>query len=96
MENGTPPEQGIMDAAKAAARKCLDVLKARTNTPITPTPDPELPNPELPLLNGDGAFEYDFVMQDGSPDYGYGMGMGIGGEVGNEWMFSGWDMNTEW
>jgi len=88
MANGTCPEQGILNASTIAARRGLELLKKRTNSPETP----EYAKDDLLLESGmvglEQDYSYDMVMGDGSPNLNF--------DVPDSWMFTGWDTNTEW
>lgn len=81
-QNGADIEEGITNAMKASGRYCLDVLKVRMNCPESPP----VPIVEVEEAPGIGGFEYDFVMGDGSPEYGFDV-------PDDSWMFTGWEEN---
>ena len=92
-ENGTSPERGIIEASRVSARHCLDLLKARTNTVQTPSDGTgevvDAAAAELGFgAEGNMDFGYDFVMQDGSPNFNF--------DAPDSWLYSGWEENSMW
>jgi hypothetical protein len=94
LENGTSPDEGMRNGAIESARRCLELLKRRTITPNTPSDAVEngksaIPTPEPELTAMDQDYSYDFVMQDGSPDFNFDL-------PDDAWMFSGLDASEQW
>ena len=102
LENERDVEQGILEAIRCSARHSLELLKERIQLVDTPSDtgsgeqggsvdaiDGPTEAADFDFMNVEQDLGFDFVMQDGSPNFNF--------DEPDSWLSSGWEMNkTSW